>query len=96
MFLKASNYLKTCPTRFPGAQSTSLHPELPQELLKVDSYSNMGFTVHEADGKCLSCSVIGNSLDKYQCVVDKNFQRKSLGIPSESHSVVSPLCDPMD
>ena len=22
--------LKTCPTRFPGAQSASLHPELPQ------------------------------------------------------------------
>ena len=24
MFLKTSNYLKTCPTRFPGAQSASL------------------------------------------------------------------------
>ena len=43
-----SNYLKTCPTKFPGAQSASLHPELPQELLKVNSYSSMGFNSHRA------------------------------------------------
>ena len=42
-----------------------------------------------ADGKCLCCSVIGNALSKCQFVVDKSFQRKSLGTPSESHSVVS-------
>ena len=45
MFLKASNYLKTSPTRFPGAQSASLHPELPQGLLKVNSYSSMGLNL---------------------------------------------------
>ena len=37
--------LKTCPTRFPGAQSVSLYPELPQGLLKVNSYSSMGFNL---------------------------------------------------
>ena len=40
MFLKISNCLKTCPTRFPGARSASLHPELPQGLVKVNSYSS--------------------------------------------------------
>ena len=25
-----NNYLKTCPTRLPGARSASLHPELPR------------------------------------------------------------------
>ena len=29
--------------RFPEAQSASLHPELPQGLLKVNSHSSMGF-----------------------------------------------------
>ena len=38
---KTSNYLKTCPTIFPGP----LHPELPQGLLKVNSYSSMGFSL---------------------------------------------------
>ena len=33
LFLKTSNTIKTCPTRFPGAQSASLHLELPQGLL---------------------------------------------------------------
>ena len=37
---------KTYPTKFPGAQSASLHPELPQGLLKVNSYSSMGFSLH--------------------------------------------------
>ena len=37
--------LKTCLTRFPGAQSASLHPELPQGLLKFNSYSSMGFNL---------------------------------------------------
>ena len=45
LFLKTSNYLKTCPTRFPGAQSASLHPELPQGLFKVNSYSSIGFNL---------------------------------------------------
>ena len=46
LLLKTSNYLKTCPTRFPGAQRASFHPELPQGLLKVNSCSSMGFTLH--------------------------------------------------
>ena len=45
IFLKTSNYLQTCPTRFPGAQSASLHPELPLELLKVSSYGSAGFNL---------------------------------------------------
>ena len=36
------NYLKTCPTRFPGSQSVSLHPELPHGLLKVNSSNSTG------------------------------------------------------
>ena len=38
--------IKSCPTRFPGAQSASLHPELTQGLLKVKSYSSMGLSLH--------------------------------------------------
>ena len=64
LFLKTSNYLKTCPTRFPGAQSASLHPELPQGLLKINSYRSMGFNLHGGNGKCLCFSVIGNALGK--------------------------------
>ena len=45
LLLKTSNYLKTCPTRFPGAQSASLRPELPQGLLKVNSCSSMAFSL---------------------------------------------------
>ena len=45
LFLKASNYLKTCLTRFPVAQSASLHPELPQGLLKVSGFKSMGFSL---------------------------------------------------
>ena len=62
----------TCPTRFPGAQSASLHPELPQGLLKANSYSSLGFNLIEADGKCLCCSVVGNGLGKCQYVVDSS------------------------
>ena len=57
LFLKTSNYLKTCPTRFPGAQTASLDPELPQGLLKVNSYrgrwqSTSLFSPWHAFGKC--------------------------------------------
>ena len=45
LFLKTSNTIKTCPTRFPGAQSASLHPELPQGLMKASSCSSMGFSL---------------------------------------------------
>ena len=38
--LKIYNYLKTCPSRFPGAQSASLHPELLQEALEVSRCSS--------------------------------------------------------
>ena len=46
LLLKTFSYLKACPARFPGAQSASLHPELPPELLKVNSYSSMEFSLH--------------------------------------------------
>ena len=61
--------VETCPTRFPGAQSASLHPELPQGLLKVNSYSSRVQSPVEADGKCLCCSFIGNVLGKCQFLV---------------------------
>ena len=38
-------YLKTCSTRFPEAQSASLHCELPQWVLKVNSCSGTGFNL---------------------------------------------------
>ena len=42
---KTSNYLKTCPTRFLGTQRASLQLELPQGLLKVNSYSSIEFNL---------------------------------------------------
>ena len=47
--------------RFPGAQSASLHPELSQGLLKVNSYSSMGFNLSR-ERLQMPCSVIGNAL----------------------------------
>ena len=38
-------YLKNCLTGLPGAQSASLHPELPQWVLKVNSCSNIGLSL---------------------------------------------------
>ena len=38
--------LKSGPTRFPGARSASLHPELPQEVLKVNTCSSTRFNLH--------------------------------------------------
>ena len=40
-FLKIPSHLKSCPTKFPGAQSASLHPELPQGVLKINSCSRV-------------------------------------------------------
>ena len=57
--LKTPNYLKTCPTRFPGTQSASLHPELPRGLLKVNSNSSLGFNLHRVKW---SHSVMSDSL----------------------------------
>ena len=45
LFLKISNYLKTCSTRFSETQNTLLHPELPHRELKVNSWSNTGFNL---------------------------------------------------
>ena len=44
-FLEISNRLKTCSTRFPGVQSASLYPELPQQVLKVNSCSSTEFSL---------------------------------------------------
>ena len=46
LFLKIYNYLKTCLTRFSGAESASLHPDLPQGVLKVGSCSSTEFSLH--------------------------------------------------
>ena len=70
LFLKTSNCLKTCSTRFPEAQNASLHPESPQGLLKVNSQAAWGSISVEADGKCICCSVVGSALGKCQFVVD--------------------------
>ena len=35
-----------CSTRFPGTHSSSRHPEFPQGLLKVNSHSSPGFSLH--------------------------------------------------
>ena len=77
LLLKTSS----CPIRFPGAQSTSLHPELPQGLLKVNSISVQESPI-EADGKCRCCSVIGNDLVKCQFVVN------SISPPNEYSGVI--------
>ena len=47
-FLKVSSYLKTCPTRFPGARSASPRPELPQGVLKVNSCSSTGLATPQS------------------------------------------------
>ena len=47
-FLKIARYLKTCSTRFSGARSASLRPELPQGVLKVNSCSSTGFTLPQS------------------------------------------------
>ena len=52
LFLKTPNDLKTCPTRAPGVQSASLHPERPLGLLKGNSYAARGSFSIEADSKC--------------------------------------------
>ena len=70
---KTSNYLKTCQTRFPGAQNASLHPELPQGLLKVNSYSSKGFSLHGRWQMPL-LSAIGNAPGKCQFVVEKTVE----------------------
>ena len=38
--------LKTCSTRIPEAQRVSLRPESPQRMLKVNSCSSTGFSLH--------------------------------------------------
>ena len=68
-FLKISNSLKTCSTRFPAVQSASVQPELPQGI-EVNTCSTIGFILPEADDKRPSCSVAGNALGKCQFVVD--------------------------
>ena len=59
LFLKISNYLKACPTRFSGAQRASLHPDLPQRVWEVSSCSSTGFSRHRIQ---LSYSVGSDSL----------------------------------
>ena len=67
LFLKTSNYLKTCPP-------DSLEQRMPHSTLNSlgDCWRSAawGSISIEADGKCLHCSVIGNALGKCQCVVD--------------------------
>ena len=60
---------KTCPSRFPGAQSASLHPELPQGVLKVSSCSSTRFNVHRGRWQIPHCPVIRNALGNCQFVV---------------------------
>ena len=56
--------------QIPWSTEPSLHPELPQGLLKVNRYGSWGLVCVDADDKCLCCSVIGSALGKCQFVVD--------------------------
>ena len=46
--------------QIPWSKSASLHPELPQGLLKVNS-SSLGSVSAEADGKCPCCCCLVSS-----------------------------------
>ena len=67
---ETSNYLKTCPTRFPGAQSASVHLNFLQGCWRSNAIAAWCLISLEADGKCLCCSLVGNALGKCQFVVD--------------------------
>ena len=64
--------LKTCPTRFPGAQRASLHSDSLRDCWRSTAIAAWGSITLEADGKCLYCLVIANPLGKCQFVVDSN------------------------
>ena len=65
--LKIPNYLKTCPTRYPGAQSASLHPELPQGLSRSTAAAAQGSISSEAAGKCPCCCLCQYSWQEPVC-----------------------------
>ena len=67
LFLKTPNYLKTCPIRSPGAQTASLHPELPRGCWRSTAIAAQGSISMEADGKGLvqSLAVLLTSANLY-------------------------------
>ena len=81
--LKRSNHLKTCSTSFPGARSASFSPlNSPHGVLKVGSFSSIGFSLHRGRGQTplwslFSCwQMLLASANLYltckcQCVLDK-------------------------
>ena len=74
-FLRVSNYLKTCSTSFPGAQSASLSPlNFPQGLLKGGNCSSTEFSLCRGRGKqtCVAVWSLANALGKCQLVVDRS------------------------
>ena len=101
-FLKSSNCLKIYPTRFPGVQSASLHPELPQGLLKVSSYSSVGFNLHRGAWQMPLYSVVGNALQfssiQFSCSVVSDslrpheLQHARPPCPSQTPGVYSNSC----
>ena len=64
-------YLKTCTTRFPGAQSDSLHLNSLRACWRSTAAVAQVSISAEADGKCLCCSGAGNTLGKWHFVVVK-------------------------
>ena len=58
--------------QIPWSTSVSLHSELPQGMLKVNSCSRTGLISIEADGKFPCCSVIGNAIGKCKFVDRSN------------------------
>ena len=68
-FLKIPNCLKTCSTRFPGAQSASLHPELPW-VLKVSSRSSTGFGLCRGRWHARAARSLAHALGKCPFVMD--------------------------
>ena len=56
--------------QIPWSTECSLHPELPQGMLKVNSYSSVGFHLCKGRWQTPLLSVIGNALGKCQIVFD--------------------------
>ena len=70
-FLKTSDYLKTCSTSFPGAQSASVSTlNSLRGCWRSTAAAVQGSVSAEADGKRPRFSVAGNALGKCQFIVD--------------------------
>ena len=95
--LKIYSYLKTCPTRFPGAQTASLYPELFREVLKVNSCSSTGFNLHRGRWQmpllfCWQYSLLFRHSAVSDSLQPHGLQHPRPPCPSPSPRVCSNLC----